>query len=94
MKDFIYAALPWVLSGLAVIVICTGMDKKKSKEEEKRMEYHSAAGLALGLLFGIILNGCGLWENQALGYAVGPLWGMAAAALWDNNSSKKDEGDE
>ena len=36
---------------------------------------------ALGLLFGVMLNGCGLWEDHALGIAIGPLWGMAIAAM-------------
>ena len=42
---------------------------------------HFAVGAALGLLFGVMLNGCGLWEDHALGIAIGPLWGMAIAAM-------------
>ena len=38
-------------------------------------------GAALGLLFGVMLNGCGLWESHAIGLALGPLWGMALAML-------------
>ena len=37
--------------------------------------------LCAGLLFGVMLNGCGLWEDHALGIAIGPLWGMAIAAM-------------
>ena len=41
-----------------------------------------AAGMALGLLWGVALNSLNLWENHALGFAIGPLWGMALATLW------------
>ena len=29
MREFVLAALPWVLAGLAVAIICAGMSKKK-----------------------------------------------------------------
>ena len=35
MKAFTLAALPWILAGLAVAIICTGMDKQKSTKKEK-----------------------------------------------------------
>lgn len=48
---------------------------------DKAYDEHIAVGAALGLLFGVMLNGCGLWEDHALGIAIGPLWGMAIAAM-------------
>ena len=62
VKDFVLAALPWILAGIAL---------------EERM----AIGTALGLMAGVALNYCGLWESHALGLALGPLWGMALATL-------------
>ena len=38
MKAFTLAALPWILAGLAVAIICAGMDKKKSTKKEKEAE--------------------------------------------------------
>ena len=35
MKAFTLAALPWILAGLAVAIICAGMDKQKSTKKEK-----------------------------------------------------------
>ena len=35
------------------------------------------------------LNGCSLWENHALGLALGPLWGMALASLYGNGKASK-----
>ena len=37
--------------------------------------------MSLGLLLGLALNGCSLWESHAIGLALGPLWGMALAML-------------
>ena len=54
MKAFTLAALPWILAGLAVAIICAGMDKKKSTKKEA--EEHIATGAALGLIFGVALN--------------------------------------
>lgn len=90
MRDFILAALPWVLCGIAVAIICAGMGRGKTKENEKALEKSMALGMSLGLLFGVALNGTGLWENHALGFALGPLWGMALATLFQggNNSGK------
>ncbi len=35
----------------------------------------------VGLMVGVALNYCGLWESHALGLTLGPLWGMALATL-------------
>lgn len=93
MREFVLAALPWVLAGLAVAIICAGMNKKKAEQKEKETQQHIALGLSLGLLWGVALNNCGLWESQALGLALGPLWGMALATLWDNNHTKSGDGE-
>lgn len=45
------------------------------------LEAHMAVGTALGLMAGVALNYCGLWESHALGLTLGPLWGMALATL-------------
>ncbi|MGN0167043.1 MAG: hypothetical protein ACI4AB_03285 [Acetatifactor sp.] len=91
MRDFILAALPLVLCGIAVAIICTRMGRGKTRENEKALEKSMALGMSLGLLFGVALNGIGLWENHALGFALGPLWGMALATLFQGgNGSGKD----
>lgn len=81
MKEFIWAALPWVFMGVAVAVICANLGRKQTKKDKKLAET-IAVGLALGLIFGVTLNHCGLWDNHLLGFAVGPLWGMALATIY------------
>lgn len=89
MKEILMAALSWVLAGIAVAIICVGSNKKGTKDSEQKAEYHIAVGAAVGLVLGVVLNRCGLWENHALGFTVGPLWGMAVTTLI--NDRDKDE---
>ena len=86
MKDFLLAALPWVIMGLAtaILVVNHGTQKQTDKQCGERI----ALGAALGLLFGVMLNNCGLWDNHALGFAIGPLWGMALVSLFKGGSSE------
>lgn len=81
MKEFIFAAFPWVLMGVAVGIICANLGSARTKQD-KKLGWTLAVGLGLGLLFGVTLNSCGLWENHAFGLAVGPLWGMAMATIY------------
>ena len=93
MREFVLSALPFVLSGAAVAIICSGMDEKKSEEEEKRMQRHIAAGAGIGIAAAVFLLQCSIWENS-LGLAAGPLWGMALATLFGNHERKKKEENE
>ena len=93
MKEFISSALPWVLMGIALAILAVNHCLEQQKEE-KRGE-RIALGTALGLMLGVALNGCGLWESHALGLAIGPLWGMALASLFrDGDSARKQDSDQ
>ena len=85
MREIALAALPGVLAGLAVVILCASRGKKGQGAEDERL----ATGMALGLL----LNGLDLWENHAIGLALGPLWGMALAALTAGKPKKHKEND-
>lgn len=85
MKDFVLAALPLVLCGIAVAVICANLRRKKTKE--KTLEQSMAIGISLGLMLSPALNSIGLWENHGLGFALRPLWGMALAVLFHKNTN-------
>lgn len=90
MKDFLLAALPWVLMALPAAILAAnhGLQQQTDKQRSTRI----ATGAALGLLLGVALNGCGLWESHALGFAIGPLWGMALATLFKGDPPS-DDGD-
>ena len=89
MREFALAALPWVLAGLAVVILCASRGKKGQGPDDERL----ATGMALGLLLGLLLNGLDLWENHAIALALGPLWGMALAALTAGKPKKHKEND-
>ena len=93
MKDFIIAALPWVLCGLAVAILCARLGRQGGSKS-KKLDQSMAVGAALGLLLGVTLNGCGLWENHALGFSLGPLWGMALASLLPDRGEDKGSSDD
>ena len=61
------------------LLLCAGLLLWQWRNIDPKKKF--AIGAALGLLFGVMLNGCGLWEDHALGIAIGPLWGMAIAAM-------------
>lgn len=91
MKEFVFAALPWVLAGIAVAIICAGMDGKQSKEKEEKMEEHIAFGAGLGLLASMVIGLCEISDNTLI-LVLGPLWGMALATIIDNwNNLKRKE---
>ena len=77
---FLRAALPWVLTGIPIAIFAASTGKGKGNDSA--LSQRVATGAALGLLLGVTLNGIGIWDNHALGFAIGPLWGMALAAVW------------
>lgn len=87
MKEFIFAALPLVLMGLALAVLAANHMTEKQRDEKRGTRI--AMGAGLGLLLGVTLNCCGLWENHLLGLALGPLLGMAAASLTSRKEKEK-----
>lgn len=87
MKEFIFTALPLVLVGLALAVLAANHMMEKQKDEKRGARIATGAGL--GLILGVTLNGCGLWESHLLGLALGPLWGMAIASLFPRKEKEE-----
>lgn len=90
MREFALAALPWVLAGIAIAIICAGLGRRENDERGKKLDQRIALGMSLGMLFGVALNGRGLWGNPALGLAIWPLWGMALAVLYGGGEPPED----
>lgn len=90
MMDFVRAALPFVLAGVAVIILCAGNKKKPETEDTKAQETRLALGMLLGLALGAGLDGCSVFESPMIGLTLGPLWGMALCAVF---TKPKDAGD-
>ena len=91
VKDFITAALPWVLCGISVAVICV---RFRPSKKEKGLGSRIALGMAFGLMAAPVLNSFELWENHGLGIALGPLIGMAVASLFNGKEDSDEESNE
>ena len=87
--SFLLSALPWVIYGLCVAVICANLGSRKKQEEG--LGQRISLGISLGLLLGVTLNSLGLWTNHGTGLALGPLIGLTLAILYPG---KKDSGEE
>lgn len=81
MKEFIFAALPWLLMGLALAVIAAAFAGARKKGTEKAFGQRIVAGASMGIVAGAILYTCGFWESNSVCFAMGPLLGMTAASL-------------
>lgn len=98
MKEFAAAALPWVLAGIAVAVICVCFSKtkrtkdqkewEKERKKERKLETRMAVGMLLGLLVGAGISAMNLFDNAGTAYALGSLWGMAIAAATGDAGEK------
>lgn len=69
------AALPWVLLGLAVALCAAGYAAEKEQDGRKRWK-PILVGLGIGMLLGVVLSLCGLFENLAPGVSLGALLGL------------------
>ena len=86
MVDFLLAALPWVLMGVAVILFArhhakskrrTGNDAETEQpgDEKKSGENRMAEGMSLGMCFGVAISSSGVCD-LAIGISMGMLLGM------------------
>lgn len=73
--EFVHAALPWAILGVAVAVLCVRRGGQQ-KQEKSRQDY-SGEGMCLGVALVTALDGT---EHLGLGLSLGMLVGMAIGA--------------
>lgn len=73
--EFVRAALPWAILGVAVAVLCVRRGGQQ-KQEKSRQDY-SGKGMCLGMGLATALDGT---EHLGLGLSLGMLAGMAIGA--------------
>ena len=88
MQEFMSAAFPWILTGIAIAIACAGSVRNGEEKEKKEWQQLLGGGLGFGLLVGVMLNICGFWENHAIGLSIGSLFGVMMASLWKANHDK------
>ncbi len=72
MRDFIIAALPCIVTGLALAVLFMGRASKKKKEEAGSYE---AEGMSIGMCIGVAISPL-FSENIGIGMSLGMLIGL------------------
>lgn len=80
MGDFIKAALPWVVMGIAIIILGISHSKKKGSNNveaktQEEPDKENANYMTEGMCIGIALGSTGLF-NSGTGISIGMLLGM------------------
>lgn len=87
MKDFIMAALPWVIMGISIAILVTNASKVKKaiksnttdKEETKKDDNYMSEGMCIGMSLGVVFGTTGIFDlgtGISLGMLVGLVIGM------------------
>lgn len=80
MKDFILAALPWILIGIAIAIICVSMNTHNVGKTKNYL----TEGLCIGICFGLTLS-FAIFISQALGTSLGMLLGVTIGIMIKKN---------
>lgn len=91
MKDFIYAALPWIAMGITIAIAAVNFNKKNQgnikkydnddenieteDKQDKEAENNMAMGMCFGMCLGVALSSTGMF-SIAYGASFGMLIGM------------------
>ncbi len=70
MKDFITAALPWVLIGLSLAVLPVITAQEKQSSRKSRIVKGGCIGFCIGTLIYVVL-GWALWVSMLIGMVIG-----------------------
>ena len=83
MKEFMSAALSWILTGLAIAITAAGYarEEKMERKAQKRLQL---IFMAVGLILGAAINGMELLPcDHSLVLSVCTLWGLAIGTFVD-----------
>lgn len=76
MKDFIFAALPFVVVGICLALLAANQKRIKESEEKN----HMTEGMCIGMCFGVALA-TSMHFNLGLGISLGMLVGETIGML-------------
>ena len=83
MKDFLMAALPWLLLGAPLALLAANWRDSWGRDEVRRQRWVIWCGA--GLLVGVVTCMVFVPGQLAMGLCLGPLWGMAIGAVWERS---------
>lgn len=88
MKEFLNAALPWILVGVAIAITTVGYAKeqKKERKEQKRLQL---LFMSLGLILGVTINSMDMLPcDHSLVLSICTLWGLAIGTFVEAKEKK------
>lgn len=85
--DFLRAALPWIMVGLALAVLFARNAGKKKKEE--KTDDYGTEGMCLGMCLGTAI-GTSFGNNTGIGISLGMLIGLAVGTCIKKENRDKD----
>jgi len=75
MLDFLLAALPWMIMGIAVTIAAVNFSGKREKLNIEEQKDYMSAGMCFGMCFGSVLGSLGV-VSLSYGISFGMLIGM------------------
>ena len=85
--EFLRAALPWIVVGLALAVLIVRSAGKKKKEE--KTDNYGTEGMCLGMCLGTAI-GTSFGNNIGIGISLGMLIGLAVGTSIKKENQEKD----
>lgn len=87
IKEFIYAALPWVAMGLLVVILAVRSTTKQNPKDEF-IDNYGTEGMCLGMCFGTAI-GAIFCNDTGLGISLGMLVGLAMGSCVRKENKQK-----
>lgn len=88
MKDFIIAAMPWLITGLALAILAANAVKKKGNNSDMGESTYLTAGMCIGTIIGVVV-----WIvfNNTYGLGLGMLAGETVGSCFKRKGNKNGE---
>lgn len=89
MKEFIMAALPWVVISLCIAVLAVRTGRKESKKKETYIGEGMCIGMCLGVSLKSMIGFDDLGTAMCIGMLIGEVIGMMIPKKKDDNQQNK-----
>lgn len=91
MKDFISAALPWIITGIVLAVLCVSffVRKKRSDSDDVKEDNYGLVGMVIGMCIGSAVGA--LSEYLSIGMTTGMLIGLSIGMCFKKPAKEKNE---
>lgn len=93
VKDFVLAALPWVVMGIALAVAAVAVSRRRKTNGKPAKETYMGEGMALGMLFGVAIGSTDGVELST-GLSMGLMLGMVVGLCIEKKGKKDGAEDE